>query len=405
MPYRLIKDFAAQQIMPNFQKLIESGTFTKMRSSLPEISSVAWSSVITGHNAGKHGVYGFTDIAPDSYRQIYNAYPALQSEPFWVRNSADKHVILNVPATYPVKEMSGAHLAGFVAPNLDKAVYPPDLLRKLKDIDYRVDVDAGLAHDSIPLFLSELDKVLDARLKAIDLLWDFCDWQTFMPVFTGTDRLGHFLWDAYEDPDHQYRSEFEEHFSKIDEMVGVLLERKTPEDNVYLFADHGFESRKKEVYLNRLLEEEGYLSWEQSPPRSIRDIATGSKAFCMDPGRIYLNDDRFPDPAVTEQNRDEIINELQQLFSNLTCDGEKVIKKVHKREQIYEGDCFQRAPDLVLLCESGYSLRGTIKKQKVFGEELFTGQHTYADAFFLSERPTSIPEGFSVENVLSVINQ
>ncbi len=403
MPYRLIKDFAERGIMPNFQNLIDSGTFTEMRSTLPEVSSVAWSSAITGLNPGQHGVYGFTDIAPNSYRQTYNLYPALQASPFWEQQAENKHVIINVPSTYPPREMNGVHISGFVSPKLEKAVYPDSLLKKLKDIDYSVDVDAGLAHKSLPLFLEELDKVLSARIKAIDLLWDYCDWQTFMPVFTGTDRLGHFLWDAFEDPDHEYRSEFENHFARIDEFVGDLLARKANGTETYLFADHGFERRRTEVYLNRLLEEAGYLNWESSPPDSIHELASDSRAFCMDPGRIYLNDDRFPDPAVDEANRRSVLAQLKQLFTELEYEEESVIKEVYERDEIYEGEYFHRAPDLVLLCESGFSLRGTVEKQQVFGQELFTGQHTYADAFFLSERPTDLPDQFSVQDILSVV--
>ena len=54
--------------MPHFGALAEGGVFTPMESSIPEVSSVAWSSVITGTNPGEHGVYGFTDIAPGTYR-------------------------------------------------------------------------------------------------------------------------------------------------------------------------------------------------------------------------------------------------------------------------------------------------------------------------------------------------
>lgn len=43
------------------------------------------------------------------------------------------------------------------------------------------------------------------------------DWDTFMLVFTGTDRLCHFLWDTYEDRTHKYDSSFLDHFRKLDE--------------------------------------------------------------------------------------------------------------------------------------------------------------------------------------------
>jgi predicted AlkP superfamily phosphohydrolase/phosphomutase len=46
-----------------------------------------------------------------------------------------------------------------------------------------------------------------------------------MLVFTGTDRLVHFLWDAYENEDHRYRDVFQEHFRKIDRAIGEISDR------------------------------------------------------------------------------------------------------------------------------------------------------------------------------------
>ena len=43
MPYRLIKDLAENDVMPNTRAIIEKGVFSQMESSIPDISSVAWS--------------------------------------------------------------------------------------------------------------------------------------------------------------------------------------------------------------------------------------------------------------------------------------------------------------------------------------------------------------------------
>ncbi|GAJ07785.1 unnamed protein product, partial [marine sediment metagenome] len=68
VPFGMIKDFAETGVMPNTAELISQGIFKKMNSSIPEVSSVAWSSIITGQNPGQHGIFGFTDLAPDSYQ-------------------------------------------------------------------------------------------------------------------------------------------------------------------------------------------------------------------------------------------------------------------------------------------------------------------------------------------------
>jgi len=52
VPSGMIKEFAETGVMPNVAQLIEQGIFKKLHSSIPEVSSVAWSSIITGQNPG-----------------------------------------------------------------------------------------------------------------------------------------------------------------------------------------------------------------------------------------------------------------------------------------------------------------------------------------------------------------
>ena len=63
VPFGLLDDLTEKGIMPNFAELKggDEGVFTPMKSSIPDISSVSWSSVITGKNPGEHGIYGFTE--------------------------------------------------------------------------------------------------------------------------------------------------------------------------------------------------------------------------------------------------------------------------------------------------------------------------------------------------------
>ncbi|MHC4705274.1 MAG: alkaline phosphatase family protein, partial [Planctomycetota bacterium] len=198
VPYSMLQDFTRSGIMPNTAELISRGLFREMRSSVPEVSSVAWSSIITGENPGRHSIFGFTDLSPDSYRIRFPNFNDLKSPPFW-NLAGGKSIIVNVPSTYPVKEMNGVHISGFVSIDIDRSVYPASLIPQLNSLDYRLDVDSEKAHRDIGLFLQDLDETLTARIKAAEVLWDYTGWQTFMFVFTGTDRLLHFLFTAYEE--------------------------------------------------------------------------------------------------------------------------------------------------------------------------------------------------------------
>ncbi len=133
--------------------------------------------------------------------------------------------------------MDGVHISGFVSIDLEKSVYPPSLLPKLKELDYRLDVDSEKAHKSLGLFLSDLDGSLEARIKIYRYLWDSENWQVFMFVFTGTDRLMHFLWDAYEDERHKYHQDFLAHFQKIDGTIGEITQNLNEDDLLFMLSD------------------------------------------------------------------------------------------------------------------------------------------------------------------------
>lgn len=389
VPYGMLEGFANDGTMPNTAKLISSGVFRKMRSSIPEISSVAWSSIITGVNPAMHGIYGFIDLKPDSYKMFFPNFANLKADPFWDK-SYSKSVIINVPSTYPVRPMNGVHISGFVSIDFEKSVYPPSIIDNLLSVDYRLDVDAMKARESMDLFLKDVDQTLDARIEAFRYLWQSQDFETFMLVFTGTDRLMHFLWAAYEDANHPYHEHFVDHFKKIDKAIGELLDKLDENDTVIMLSDHGFERLDHEVYVNRLLAQNGLLAFEPGAEPALDTISKDTKAFSLDPARIYINfKGKFPNGSVDPSDRDACLAELEKLFESFTIDGKKVIKHIYRKEDVYAGPYFDDAPDLILISESGFNLKGTMASKEVSGKGVFTGKHTYADAFILVSNPDS----------------
>jgi predicted AlkP superfamily phosphohydrolase/phosphomutase len=370
--------------MPNFGALVDEGTFRQMASSIPEVSSVAWSSVITGTNPGEHGVFGFTDIAPGTYRTTFPNYSNLRARPFWEREGSGRSVIINVPTTYPAREMNGVHISGFVALDLERATYPPSLVPALQDMDYRIDVDSQKAHETLGFFLRDLDKTLQARIDFYRHLWREEYWDTFMLVFTGTDRLAHFLWDAYEDDSHEHHEAFLEHFRQIDEVIGEVADSLTDGDALIMLSDHGFERLKRDVYVNYLLQKEGFLVFEDGASPGLKAISSESKAFALDPGRIYIHSkERYPNGGVEAGDQEAVADDLIALFESLELDDNWVIRHAYRAEELYCGAQAHRAPDVVLLGNSGYNLRGNWKANQLFAKDIFTGKHSQADAFLL----------------------
>ena len=406
VPFDLLRDFAESGVMPNTASVIADGTFRKMLSSIPEVSSVAWSSMITGKNPGEHGIFGFTDLFPNSYNMRFPNYNDLKAQPFWDRWPG-KSVIVNVPSTYPVRRMRGAHISGFVSVDMQKSAYPPALLTELNQMDYRLDVDSQKAHESMDLFLTDLDRTLDSRIKCYRYLWDSENWRTFMLVFTGTDRLMHFLWDAYEDNDHRHHESFLQHFRKIDDVIGEIAGQMNDDDLLIMLSDHGFECLEKDIYVNYVLRDSGFLQFNSNHKLTLNTIAPGTKAFALDPARIYLNyKDKYPCGTVTQDQREGILSELEDLFGMLQLDGRKVIRQIHRKEQTYSGPFRENAPDLVLIAASGFNLKAKPNAQVLAEKDIFTGKHTQDSAFLIvkgSADAERIPETPSISQVVPVI--
>jgi len=408
VPFGMIKDFAETGVMPNTAELISQGIFKKMHSSIPEVSSVAWSSLITGENPGQHGIFGFMDLLPDFYKMRFPNFSDLKSPPFWDQWEG-KSVIINVPSTYPVREMNGVLISGFVSIDFEKSVYPKSLIPQLSSLDYRLDVDSQKAHSSMDMFLADLDKTLNARIEAYRYLWETQNWQTFMLVFTGTDRLMHFLWNAYEDKDHRYHNLFLEHFRKIDQTIGEINNRISGDDLLIMLSDHGFERLEKDVYISYLLRQEGFLQFKQGEDIVLNNICYGTKAFVLEPARIYLNlKGKFPCGTVGPADSEETLQQLENLYGSLRIDGRAVVRDIYRKEQIYSGPYLENAPDLVLVGAEGFNLKANIETEHLADKSIFAGKHTQDTAFLLVKNNCGkkiVPQAPRVSDIKTIIEK
>lgn len=61
---QLLLRFIGDGKLPNFQMLMESGSFQPLVTSTPPLSPVAWSSFLTGMNPGGHGIFDFIHRDP-----------------------------------------------------------------------------------------------------------------------------------------------------------------------------------------------------------------------------------------------------------------------------------------------------------------------------------------------------
>jgi predicted AlkP superfamily phosphohydrolase/phosphomutase len=389
-PYTLVRRFVEDGTMPRMAELMRRGTLLQMDTSMPDISSVAWSSFMTGANPGRHGIYGFLDLQPNSYKIYFPNSSHIKSETVWdaVSRAGRRSVVINVPSTYPAKPLNGILISGFVAVDLNKATYPQSLVPTLREMDYRIDVDARKVQQSHDALMEDILATLERRVATLLYLFDKEPWDLFIGVITETDRLQHFFMDAIEDDAHKYHSAFRDFYRRVDGFIGQMTERLRDE-TFFIMSDHGFTPIKQQVYLNRWLVDNGYLKLKDNA-RSIEEIGDGSLAFALDPGRIYVNvKGKYPNGAVERADASKVAGEIKRGLSEISAGGELIVKRVYERDELFRGPVVESAPDLCVQTIYGYDLKGAVNKKELMDREIFTGMHTQDDATFFISSPQS----------------
>ncbi|HKY04112.1 MAG TPA: alkaline phosphatase family protein [Blastocatellia bacterium] len=388
-PYSLVRRFTEDGTMPNLKEMLGRGTLLQMDTSIPDISSVAWTSFMTGANPGRHGIYGFLDLQPNSYKIYFPNSRHIQSETLWdaVGRAGRRSIVINVPSTYPARPLNGVLVSGFVAVDINKATYPAELVPRLLEMDYRIDVDARKVQQSHDALMDDVLTTLDRRVAVLLDLYDREPWDMFIGVVTETDRLQHFFMDAIEDEGHKYHSAFRDFYRRIDGFLGQIGERLRDEAFM-IMSDHGFTPIKQQVYLNRWLMDNGFLKLKDNA-RSIEDIKEGSLAFAMDPGRVYLNlKGRYPGGQVEPGDASRVLRDIKQGLSEISAEGRSIVRRVYERDELFAGPCLASAPDLCVQSVYGYDLKGAVNKQELMDREIFTGMHTQDDATFFINSPS-----------------
>ena len=388
VPHPLLQDLAERDVMPTFKDLISSGHLHNLKASLPEISSVSWSDFMTGTNPGTHGIFGFTELKPGGYDLRFPNYLDVKAPAIWDKLGRKKKrsIIINQPSTYPARRIDGMLVSGFVAIDLAKAVYPPALKSRLEGLDYQIDIDTFRCREDHEFLWKDLALTLKGREQAFDSFWPE-DWDYFEFVITGTDRVQHFLWDAYQDKEHPHHQRLLDYYHEVDRVVGRVadaFERSTgSRENLFLLSDHGFTGIRQEVYLNAWLEQEGYLSFKSPEPQGIGDITPESRAFALDPNRIHIHlEGRYPEGRVPPGEKAALKQEISQKLSGLRYEDDPVIDRIFDCEEIYSGPWVSKGPDLIALARHGFDMKGSVKKKAVFGRSVLQGMHTWDDAYF-----------------------
>jgi len=374
--------------LPNIAALREHGTWATSRSCLPPVTFPNWKCYSSGKNPGKFGVFWWERIDLDEGTlEVMNGADYDTAELWDYLNEAGLSTgVVNMPSMYPPREIDGPVIAG--GPDAVDGEYrsidsgytsPASLERELvSEYDYRVHPDPMISSnrdrgDEVEAVLELLNLRFEVGLDLFERKQlDFLHVTLFY-----LNVLHHFFWDE---------APVKRAWELVDDWLGRLSDLKGV--NLIMMSDHGSAPTTTEFYINKWLDEQGYLSARHTVedhlqaigldretaltiakrfdlvdllskfvPERIQKLipqAAGAKrerkleklvlaetkAVASGQGPIYLNP-RF--------NVEEVASSLIQELSRLsTPDGEPLFRKVSRGGEVYSGPYADSGPDLVL---------------------------------------------------------
>lgn len=391
LPCSLLRRLIAEGVMPRLGALVSQGDLVPMDTVEPPLSSVSWTTFFTGVNPGRHRIFGFFESQVDEYGIWFQNLNDVKVPTLWEYAQAHgrRTVSINLPGTFPAPPLNGVMVSGFIATDLQRSVYPRMLLPALEKLGYLLDLPCSNVASEPEVFWRALGQSLQARERLLTALLQNEPHDLFIGVFTETDRVQHFYFDAIEEPSHPFHARVRGFYSHLDSIIGGLADQVRADDELIILADHGFCQIEQELYVNHWLAEHGYLVMKDSrlgAPLATIDAAR-SRAFSLDPGRIYLNiRGRQPEgcvePGDAARLREEIATGLAELRIRVPWQAAPIcpFTRILRCEEVYSGPWVCLAPDLVLCARDGIEMKGKFNSPGIAQLGHLTGMHTFGDA-------------------------
>ena len=278
LDWELLDRLAAQGRMPNWKRLTAEGYTAKLKSFMPVLSPVVWTTIATGVGPDVHRILDFQEVDPKNGQKVPISGDSRAVPAVWNVASASGLTVGVVGwwATHPAEEVKGFFVSDHASPILFKdlpragVAYPKALAAGVEQIIARdgrvsdaelarfVDVPpdeiarlraSGQALDNPIVALSNILGATRTQQRIARDLYDRTLPDLMVVYFEGTDGIGH-VFASFEPPRMacvseadfaRYHRAVDEYYALVDRMIGQWM-RRAEEDGATLVvnSDHGF---------------------------------------------------------------------------------------------------------------------------------------------------------------------
>lgn len=273
--------------LPNFRRAIEIGASGPLESIENMRSASAWTSMFSGYNPGRHGIYEFYEFLPETYslKYIHGGYKKMPGFWTYLADAGQSSGVINTPMTYPAEPGVGPNgymIAGLDGPGKESPRFhhPPNFMSRLESkmgCAYVIEpgLTGAIARGNTDEAVRLLKEELESKSKAMRVMFDEMPVDCLLFVFRSLDAAQHCFW-KWMDPTHpkhkecsaeeieQFGSVIDDVYRTLDDMLGYILDNMREDDSVIVISDHGFGHKcPVSSQLNRWLEAHGYLVYEK----------------------------------------------------------------------------------------------------------------------------------------------
>lgn len=290
--FELILPFIEEGKLPNIKRFFNDGSWGLLESSTPAVTFPAWKCYSTGKNPGKLGAFHWETLDFDKQIRRFHNSKSFKSREVWdyLSDAGYRVAVVNMPSTYPPKEVNGVMVAGEPVGESQEYTYPKELQQKLvKEYNYDPHIqnswdDGEIILEKIKEFTSNrrnnrteliseddferlshlLEKTKDAIQTRFNLAKDLLSEADFMHLtLFYVDDAQHYTWDLKE--------MLLPLWELIDDNIGKLIELSGSESNFFIMSDHGFTDLESIFVINKWLERKGYLVRPQIERETSKD--------------------------------------------------------------------------------------------------------------------------------------
>ncbi len=359
-----------RKVLPNMHKIATRGISGETESTIPPISITAWSALFSGKDPSELGIFGYSKKTKNGGMELVTSNDVRAPRVWDIAGQKNKRsVVLYVPLTFPASKIRGAMVTDFLTPSADSnCAYPLSLKKEIENMprsDIFFDVAVGLAgHKGMnpDELIRKTYLMTDMQLALAEKLLLKNQWDLFIAIMLGSDRLQHMFWHHFDEThrryvkNSKYKNVLRDYYIYLDKRLGKMMSMLPPDTSIVLISDHGMIRQDGKININNWLMKENYLMLKKEYADEIasgkkmrfdtnmvdftKTIAYGSGAYHA---RIFIN------KKLAGKKYKSIREEIAKKLGRISDDrGKPMATKIFSSEDIYENPNHPECPDLTV---------------------------------------------------------